>query len=132
MTKDLVNNTSSVVAVSPQAVSGDGNVVGEIIDLDGYESGKFSLVTGAVTTGTIALVSIEESDDPAMSGSTAIPAERLIALDVTPLTAVNEVAEVGFISNYRYVRLTIVGAGTADLLASASCELGDPNQCPTK
>jgi hypothetical protein len=132
MTKDLVNNTTTVVAVPAQAVSSDAPIVGVIIDLDGYEAGKFSLATGAVTTGDIALTSIEESADSGMSGSTLIPAERLIALDTTAITTANTVTEGGFISNFRYVRLTVTSDNTASLLAGATCELGCPNGAPTK
>jgi|VirMetMinimDraft_7_1064189.scaffolds.fasta_scaffold07310_5 hypothetical protein len=132
MERDLVNNTTTLVAVPAQVVSGDGAIVGAIIDTLGYEAGKFSVATGAVTTGDIALTSIEESDDSGMSGSTVIPAERLIAFDTTAITTANTVAEGGFVATGRYVRLTVTGANTASFLAGATCELGAPDICSTK
>ncbi len=131
MQKDNVNNTTTKVGFGTQTIS-DGTTAGAIIDTLGYESGKFSLIAGAVTAGDVTFVSIEESNDSGMSGSTLIPAHRLIAVDVTPLTAVNQVAETGFVSVKRYVRMSVIGANGADLIATATCELGDPVVASTK
>ncbi len=130
MTKDNVNNTSTIIGLASQAIAGDAAQVGEIIDTLGFESGKFSLSTGAVTTGNIAFTQIAESADSGMSGETVIPDERLINKDVTAIATANTTVEVGFIANLRYVRLTATSAGTAALLTSAVCELGHPNNAP--
>lgn len=132
MDKDLVNCTTSVVAIPAQAISGAGATVGEVIDLVGYNSGKFVLTTGAVTVGDIAFVSIEESDVVGMTGATVIPDECLINKDETPIASANGVVEVGFIASKQFVRLNVVATGSADLLASATVELGHPDNAPTK
>lgn len=130
MTKDNVNNTTTAIAVAPIKVLADGAVVGLIVDTLGFESGKISIATGIVTTGDIAFVSIEESADSGMSGATVIPDTRLINKSVVPLTASASILEIGFIADFRFVRLNLIGANTSVLLLSAAYELGHPAGAP--
>lgn len=129
MHKDLYNNAKTEVAVDFTTLAGDGNTVGVIIDTDGFESGKFTIVAAAVTTGDVSFGSIEESSDSAMSGSTAIPAIRLIGAPVAVDTA-NTLSEIGFVATERYVRLNVTGANTSVLSFLATCELGNPSSAP--
>lgn len=108
------------VALSP--VSGDAaahEVVGEIIDLDGFDSCEFCLLLGTIAAGGSATWKIYEDEAPAMGGETEATA-AIGALDI----ACHAVADtdskqqycVSYIGNMRYVRmkLTTVGAFAKD------------------
>ena len=130
MTKDLANKTISVVALAPVSIATDTATTSIIVDMDGAESGKVSLLTGVVTAGDIAITQIEESADSGMSGATVIPDERLINKDTTAITTAAQVTTWGFIANYRYVQVTYTTDNSANLLACSTIEQGDLNAAP--
>jgi len=131
MHKDLYNNAKSVVAVVFTTLAGDGDTVGAIIDTDGFESGKISLLATAVTTGDTTISNIQESSDAAMSGATDIPVERIIGT-AAPVTAANTLNELGFVATERYVQVTITGANTSVSSFVATCELGNPSSASVR
>lgn len=135
MQRDNYANTLSKVALGAIALSSDTATAtaGVIIDTTNgsvnFESGKIVLSTGVVTAGDIAITKIQESDDPAMAGATDIPSERLIGAVGTAITASATTAEVGFVTDTkkRYIQATFTTGNSADLLACAICEFGDPS-----
>lgn len=131
MHKDLYNNAKTVFAVDATTLAGDGNTVGVIIDTDGFESGKLTIIATAVTTGDVTFGTIEESSDSAMSGATAIPVERIIGAPAV-VDTVNTLSEIGFVSTERYVRLNVTGANSAALTFVATCELADPSSASVR
>lgn len=130
MTKDLTNKTITKIALAPVSIATDTDTAGIIIDMDGAESGKLSLLTGIVTAGDVAIKDIQESADSGMSGATVIPDERLINKDTDAITTSNTVKQVGFIANYRYVQVTVTTDNSANLLAGVTIEQGDLNAAP--
>jgi hypothetical protein len=125
MQKDLYNNVKTEIALKLQTINTDTTTVGEIIDTQGYESGKVALLAGTVTAGDLTVAEIQESDDAAMAGETAIPAARLIGSFTTVDTS-DTLDEVGFITTKRYIRVTALSANSANLVAGATVELGSP------
>lgn len=130
MQRDLYNNSESKIALAPIVLSSDTVNVFAIIDTQGYESGKVVMKTGVVTAGDITITEIQESDDSAMAGETAIPSARLQG-DLETLDA-SGITELGFITTKRYIRVTATTANSANLLADCNVELGNPDQAPTK
>ena len=126
MHKDLYNNAKTVVAVVATTLAGDGDTVGAIIDTDGFESGKVSVIATAVTTGEVLISKIQESSDSGMAGATDIPAARIIGT-AAGVDTVNTLNELGFVSTERYVQVTITGSDTSVLTFVALCELADPS-----
>lgn len=125
MQKDLFNNVKTEIALKLQTIASDTVTVGEIIDTQGFDSGKIALLTGTVTLGDIIITEIQESDDSGMSGETAIPAARLIGSFATLAAADDDsVAEVGFVTVKRFIRITVTTANSANLVTGATVELG--------
>jgi hypothetical protein len=126
MQKDLYNNVKTEIALKLQTISSDTTTVGEIIDTQDFESGKIALLSGTITAGDIIIAEIQESDASDMAGETAIPSDRLIG-SFTLLEAADDdtVAEVGFVTIKRYVRITVTTANSANLVAGATVELGN-------
>lgn len=131
MHRDLYNNAKTVVAVNTTTLAADGDTVGAIIDTDGFESGKITLLATAVTTGDVTISKIQESADSGMSGATDIPAARLIGT-ASAVTAANTLNELGFVSTERYVQVTITGANTSVLSFVSTCELADPSSASVR
>ena len=127
MQTDSYNNVKTEIALKLQTIASDTTTVGEIIDTQGYDSGKIALLTGTVTLGDIIIAEIQESDADDMAGETAIPAARLLG-SFTLLEAADDdtVAEVGFITTKRYIRMTATTGSSANLVCGATVELGSP------
>ncbi len=124
MQKDIYNNVKTEIGLKLQTISSDTVTVGEIIDTQGYESGKVSVIAGTITAGTVVLTEIQESDASDMAGETAIPAARLLGTIAT-LDTSDTTNEIGFVTTKRYIRATVTTAGTANLVAGATVELGN-------
>ena len=131
MHKDLYNNAKTVMAVNATTLAADGDTVGVIIDTEGFESGKVSLLATAVTTGDVTISNIQESADSGMSGATDIPVARIIG-SASAISAANVIDELGFVSTERYVQVTVTGANTSVLTFVALCELADPSSASVR
>lgn len=125
MHRDGIASTLSKVGLAPVVINTDTTTSSIIIDTLGYESLKVSLFAGVVTTGDIVISSMSESADSGMSGSSAVPAARLIGtLAATAVDTTNELASVGVVTHYRYVQYVITSANSCNMLASSIAELG--------
>jgi len=109
MSKDLANNIVVRNAYDAATVASDGDTNGNEIDMKGFHSGAFLLRVGTLTDGTYTL-GIEESDTSG-SGYADVPAARIIGSAVA-LDAANEHDKLGFVTEKRYVRMTVTAAST--------------------
>lgn len=128
MIKDLKNNLSVLNALAAATIATDTTTNGIAIDTQGYQSGVMMLRVGTFVDGTY-MLGVEESDASG-SGYTDIPAARIVGTALA-LAGANEHDAIGFVSNKRYVRGTILSASTtsgADI--TASCALGNPDIAP--
>lgn len=127
--KDLHSNIDERNALDAAEVTGNGTVVGNIIDTLGYESLEFITQLGTVTTGDFTLL-IEESDASNLAGSNVVAAEHRLG-SLTVMDTSDQVARIGYIGKKRYVRLSVVGADTSitDSL-SAIAILSHPKRAP--
>jgi len=134
--RDLHNNVQVKRAISPvNAGSGDTPIVSQIIDRLGYDTLEFVIATGSLADANATFTAlVEESDDSALSGGTAVADADLLGTEVTASFAFgddDEVRKIGYVGNKRYVRLTITPAGnTGDVYVAALALLGNPDMAP--
>ena len=135
MKKDLHNNIDVRRVISPVSVGDDTPQVGQIIDHQGFGAAEYLMLGGSLADSNVTFtLLLEESDDPAMSGATAVADGDLIgteALAGFQYDDDNETRKLGYKGIKRYTRLTITpsGNGSAALL-SAMVILGAPSQAP--
>jgi len=123
MHKDGISRTNSNIALKLQTISSDTATAGEIIDTQGYESLKLITAVGTVTAGDVTVTAINESDDAAMAGATAVPAARLIGTNAT-LDTSDTLDEIGVVLTKQYVQVTYTTANSANLVVGSLAELG--------
>ena len=113
MDYDLKSSISTDVGLNFGSIATDTTTVGNIIDLAGFASLVFSLVTGTVSDGDYTLV-IEHGDDSALSDAATVASTDLIGglPSFTADTDDNLSKDVGYVGKKRYVRASIVSANT--------------------
>jgi hypothetical protein len=112
--KDLHNNIKVENALNVSAISSNTTTVGAIIDMQGYGALEFVLRSGTLTDGTYTPL-VEEGDAANLSDATAVADVDLLGTEAAAafiLTDDNTVKKVGYIGNKRYIRLSVVSAGT--------------------
>ena len=135
--RDLANNLNFRPAFTPAAAVVDNTMqTSVILDRAGYESAVLALVTGLETdTDATFTVAINESDDPAMAGATAVDPSNLIgttALGSFDFAADNVARKIGYVGNKRYVQATITPANnTGNLFVAGLWVLGGARNLPT-
>jgi len=128
---DLKNNVKDNVGLAPVAIATDTTTVTAIIDTADFGSLVWQIMSGVITDGAYTIV-LEESDDSAMSGATAVPAaERLGDLPAFALSEDGVSKRVGSIGKLRYQRLSIVSVSTTvGGLFSVAAIQGHPKSKP--
>jgi len=147
MKQDLMHEVNNFIGLKHGVVAGDGDNVGEIIDIKGFESLTWLITTGLTVTGVLT-PKIEKSSSPTfaqdvvvvdpntellgtIAGATfsgAGDSEKTSKIGVIN-TGVSDFAGLNESNNgYRYFRLTMVGTGTAAAASLTSTALkGHPN-----
>lgn len=111
--KDLHSKTKEFVALTSQTISTDTTTYGEIIDILGYESLEFFLLSGTLTDGAYA-VTLQQGDDSGLSDAADVPAAESLPDSIAfALTDDDEVKRIGTVGKKRYARLKIVSTGTS-------------------
>lgn len=113
--KDLHNNIKPEVALDITAISTDTTTAGNIIDLQGFGSVEFVILSGTLTDGTYTPL-IQEGDDSGLSDAAAVADASLLGTEAAAAFAATDddtVKRIGYIGNKRYVRLSIVSASTS-------------------
>jgi hypothetical protein len=113
---DLHNNMKATVALAPQTqTNADTAIVGEIIDMAGFDTCELVILTGTLTdaNATFALT-LEHGDDSALS-DTAVPAAGdligTIAATAFTFAADKATRKIGYRGTKRYLRATITPTG---------------------
>lgn len=114
-TKDQVTTFTGLLSLSA-LITTDTTTNGAIIDTAEYDLGNsFLMHIGLYTDGTYTM-QIQESDDSGMSGATLVSGDQIIGT-LPVLSAVTAsggvIAEVGVISNKRFLRAQIVSTSTS-------------------
>lgn len=120
---DLLHNSKSVVAITPQSVGTAGDVTGEIIDTQGFYSLLLDLVLGATASSKVKVKSIKESDNSDMSGATDIADTQYFGLAIgTDIDTLKSVGRVNVVPSKRYVQI-VATTTTNNALISATATL---------
>jgi hypothetical protein len=135
--RDLTNCINPRPVIAPAAAKTDNTPwVGTVIDKRGFDSLTYVITTGdlADADATFAVL-LEESNDPAMAGATAVADVDLIgteALAGFTFAGDNKSFKLGYIGNYRYTRLTVTpSANAGNAFLSANAILGHADMEPT-
>lgn len=113
--REQKSNLNSVNAFDIQAITTDTTTVGEIIDLQGFDSVTLALQSGTLTDGTFTPL-IEDGDDSGLSDAAAV--DDLFLTNTEADTAFvaaddNVVKTIGYVGSKRFLRLSIVSASTS-------------------
>lgn len=115
--KDLYNKLKFSRAISPVNETGTTALVSQIIDMQGYHSLVFAILTGSLADSNATFtVLLEEGADSGLSDNTAVSDDDMHgteALASFVFSDDNTVKKIGYKGNKRYVRLTITPAGNS-------------------
>lgn len=131
--RDLKNDLKAMVALKPTALSTTTDLVGSIIDLQGFDSCMFHVITPDIASVDLAAqLLIEHGDAANLSDASAVADADLIGLEsdtaIGPATNGNSNLKVGYKGTKRYVRATLdvsANAAGTDVIA-CSAVLGLP------
>lgn len=134
--EDLFNNINMKRVIAPISVADNTALVGQIIDVQGYESVTYAIATGSLADADATFtVLLEEGDASNLSDAAAVDDAQLLGTEALASFAFsddNKVFKLGYKGFKRYTRLTITPAANASAaLVSALCILGCPNVAPT-
>ena len=108
--RDSANNLHFKPAIAPVAALTNLNtpIVSTILDTFGYGSATLALITGTETdTNATTVVLLEESNDPAMAGATAVADIDLIGTELLAAFQFDDDVEcrkLGYTGGKRYLR----------------------------
>lgn len=118
--RDLISRLLVKRAHSPYYYSGNNTWISQIIDLQGYDSCGFIILTGDIPDADVTFsVLMQESDNSDFSSANDVADADMVSQTrgTAPETAAafqfdddNEVRKIGYIGSKRYVRLYITAA----------------------
>lgn len=129
--KDLHNNVLQRIAFNGATINTDATTAGNIIDTQFYESIEFVLQVNAWSAGTVTPL-IQDGNSSTLTDAAAVTDDFLLGAETAAaLNAANTSSRIGYVGKKRYVRLSAVSTGTANLYFSAMAILGNPHDAPT-
>lgn len=129
--QDLHFNVKEVIAFNGATISTDTTTVGNIIDTQFFEALEFIMQVNARSAGTVTPL-IEDGDDSSLTDAAAVADDFLLGTEAgAAIAAANTSSRIGYVGKKRYVRLSFVSTGTANLYASAVSVKGYPHTAPT-
>jgi hypothetical protein len=140
--RDLIHELKAVPFIPAVSPADNTPIVSAIIDLQGFDSIAFYILTGSLADADATFTTLlEEGDDPALADHAAVADIDMLS-DVRgaapeasasfTFAADNSVFRLGYIGNKRYVRMTITpGANTGLAFIAALAVKGDPASMPT-
>lgn len=135
--RDMMTCCTPKRVISPAAATTDNTAwVGQIIDIQGYDSLTYLIETGSLADADATFtVLLEESDASDMSGAAAVADVDLLgteALASFTFADDNKCFKLGYVGNKRYTRLTVTPANNSgNAFVAAIALLGHPAQRPT-
>ena len=130
--KDLHSNIKVSPAIDPAAIiAGNATKTGNTIDVNGYGSLEFIIISGAITDSTFT-TTMYHGDESDMSDEEAVADADLIGTEpVLVATDDSETHRVGYKGSKRYVRIKVVqtGATTGGFLCAVAIQ-GHPERGP--
>ncbi len=135
--RDLMNHIAPKRAISPAAAVADNTAfISQIIDVQGYDSLTFLILTGSLADADATFATLVEHGDAAnLSDAAAVPDAELVgteALASFTFSDDDKVFKVGYVGGKRYVRLTVTPTNNSgNSFVSAVALLGHPHWFPT-
>jgi hypothetical protein len=109
--QDLHHSVNVLVGLTSQTISTDTTTLGAIIDMQGYNSCEFALISGTITDGAYA-VTLLEDDAVGMGSAAAVSSDHQLGNADFALADDDTAKRMGYIGKKRYVRLKIVSSVT--------------------
>jgi hypothetical protein len=136
--RDMMNNIHTVPLIAPVAARTDNTaVVSSIIDLKGYDSATFVIVTGTNTDANATFaVLVEHDDDSGLATAAAVADAELVGTEALAGFTFADDAEtrkIGYVGSKRYVRVTVTPSGndSGNIFLAGIAILGHPYQRAT-
>lgn len=113
MNRELKNEMDCRVGVAAAVTAGGAqNMVGAIIDTQGFDSLTFLMLTSAIAAGDLtASILVEDGDDPGLADAAPVVDKHLTGLESeTAITQadVNVCKRIGYTGPKQFARMTIV------------------------
>lgn len=136
--RDLMNNIHAVPLIAPVAARTDNTaIVSATIDVRGYDSATFVIVTGTNTDANATFaVLVEEDDASDMGTASAVADADLIGTEaLAGFTFADDVEcrKIGYRGSKRYVRVTVTPSGndSGNIFLAGVALLGHASLAPT-
>lgn len=135
--RDMITSINPVRAISPAAAVTDTTAfVSEIIDVKGYDSLTFVILTGSLADSDATFTAlVEHGDNAALSDAAAVDDKELVGTEaLASFTFAHDDAtrKIGYVGSKRYVRLTVTpAANTGNAFVAAVALRGHPSFAPT-
>jgi hypothetical protein len=135
--RDLHSNIHVRRGISPAAaVADDTPFVSQIVDMAGYESAEFAILTGPLADADATFsVLVQDGDQANLSDAAAVPAAQLLGTQAQAgftFADDDKVFKIGYVGGKRYARVTITPANNAgNAFIAGVWILGNPRSAPT-
>jgi len=137
--RDLVHNETYEIAIAPAVATDNTAIVGNWINVAGYDALSFSIFTGAITGTPTFTVLVEDADAADQSDHAAVASNYLLSrvpgVDAetaagNDLAGANTATKIGYIGSKQYVRITVTPASNTSAALAAVAKLGNPSVRP--
>ena len=138
--RDSLNCCHPLVAIPPGAAVTDNTpLVGNVIDVLGYDCLTFSILIGSLADADATFaVTVEHGNASNLADAVAVPADQLVGtLPLAGFTFADsyKTRKIGYVGNKRFVRLTVTpannsGAAYISALAMQCCAHQEPPPNP--
>ena len=138
--RDSLNCCHPLVAIPPGAAVTDNTpLVGNVIDVLGYDCLTFAILIGTLADADATFaMTLEHGNTANLADAAAVPADQLVGTLATAgftFADAYKTRKIGYIGNKRYVRLTVTptnnsGAAYISALAMQCCAHQEPTPNP--
>lgn len=109
--RDIYNNKKVNIGLDVAVIGSNTTTVGNIIDMQGFDSIMWEMFIGALTDGSY-LPLIEDGEDAGLSDAAPVVDDQLLGTEVdATIAAANAISKIGYVGSKRYVRLSMVSTG---------------------
>ena len=115
--RDLANHLAVKRAISPVSVSDNTAIVGQVVDLAGFDKAMFAIAIGSIADADATFaVLVEHGDQANLSDAAPVPDSQLTGTEAAAgfkFDDDDKTRKLGYVGPKRYVRLTITPASNA-------------------
>lgn len=126
--RDIASNVGAVQALAPAVQS--ATIKGSAIDLQGFDSVVFALVTGAVVSAGNFTAKLQESDTTTDGDFIDVADADLTGDNVADPLAATSAYKLGYVGTKRYARVVLTKNSGTSIAAGAVAIKGNPRSAP--